>query len=427
MDSLFLTKLFEYFPELNEMKSKTREELIGLIQSTRKGNMRHIWYPNDRIFAFDVNNVLRKIHRTKWQILVKPFFKKTVPCADYRLKVTDGWTYTERFEQFLKFYSESIKNKSEELITIKREIQINFEQSIKFLKFILECIEGNNIQLYNKTIIPKNKLKNPNELLNKRDALVYTIDNTIEKTYREGKTKRLFMVSESNLQTCPSEIRKVILSGLGYYDYDIKNCHFTIAWQLLEDLLEPSEEEKDFCCNPYILGKPKKLCFPEIYKMVQDSAKYRFDLANEWCVSVSKAKEILTSLLNGGAQSWRSKCFKNIQTIVPEQERQHQNLILKSNIYKELKRECKDIKERLFYKFGKKYKTIKKKNFTSYLIQDNERKILDVIINNYSTELLMHDGWVLNQNIEPKILEQLIEDKTGFKVEIKRESLDFIL
>ena len=50
--------------------------------------------------------------------------------------------------------------------------------------------------------------------------------------YYEGQTGRVYSYGQTSIQTMKKEIRNLVLGGVGYWDYDVKNCHYTIMLEL---------------------------------------------------------------------------------------------------------------------------------------------------------------------------------------------------
>lgn len=56
-------------------------------------------------------------------------------------------------------------------------------------------------------------------------------DGRLALMYKERNTGRLYAVGRGNIQNTQKELRTMLLSGLGYYDYDMENAHFTLLGQ----------------------------------------------------------------------------------------------------------------------------------------------------------------------------------------------------
>ena len=50
-------------------------------------------------------------------------------------------------------------------------------------------------------------------------------DGNIGMMYKERNTGRLYGVGKGNIQNKQKELRTMLLSGMGYYDYDMENAH----------------------------------------------------------------------------------------------------------------------------------------------------------------------------------------------------------
>ena len=56
-------------------------------------------------------------------------------------------------------------------------------------------------------------------------------DGNIGMMYKERNTGRLYGVGKGNIQNKQKELRTMLLSGMGYYDYDMENARYTILGQ----------------------------------------------------------------------------------------------------------------------------------------------------------------------------------------------------
>jgi len=56
-------------------------------------------------------------------------------------------------------------------------------------------------------------------------------DGRLAVMYKERNTGRLYTIGYGGLQNIQRELRTMLLSGLGYFDYDMENAHYTILGQ----------------------------------------------------------------------------------------------------------------------------------------------------------------------------------------------------
>lgn len=437
LNNRFIQALEREFPELKKLKEHQQSKILDIIIMCMLGVYNHKLFNDDRTFSLDNHKILRKISRPNWEKIISPFFVLFTKCADYTEHITDAYKYSERMEIFLENYS--CKLSEQALPEVERQITINTKLALKSLNLINNLINNNNISEYNRIFKPNKRLNSTEQLKSRRDLFIILLENSITKEYKEATTGRLFQKSDANLQSCPGEIRKIFVSGLGNYDYDIQNCFYKIIYQLIRI---KEEEDEDHPIYKYKL-------YPEIDYLVNKPQEYREKLSDEWCVPVPTVKQILTSMLNGGAQNHKSDCFKNICP-VEELNYQYTRKILDSRRYKDIKKELKRIKEILTKRYVKNGETLKnvagkildlkmkkpgKKRNTSknkiitHIVQGIERNILDVVSEEYfyQMELKIHDGWILNKDIDTKEIESLIKSKTGFDVVIIKKSLNFDL
>ena len=98
--------------------------------------------------------------------------------------------------------------------------------------------------------------------------------------YKERNTGRLYGVGKGNIQNKQKELRTMLLSGMGYYDYDMENAHYNILEQY------------------YRMLSNKKL--KRIRQYVNNTKGIRYRLVKETGNNYRTIKQCLISLIYGG-------------------------------------------------------------------------------------------------------------------------------
>lgn len=402
----------------NDYSDKRINIIVDLIYRCYCGKQNHILYGKGELVFFLKAAQLRKISSRRWKELISPFFV-LVNTSFVVHDFTRAYKFTDELLMSLDLYdidSVKAKNNSE-----KNIIKINVDNGLRALILIQRLLKDNNYQSYNDVFEPKKRIKKASELRMKKFKLISLLSNTTQNIYEERNTGRLYLQSESNIQSCDTEIRRLLLSGMGYYDYDIENCHYSLLYQLLE-------REN---INMFL--------FPVLTRYVKSKNEFRETLSREFGVDVNKTKEILASLINSGAASFKSTCFAEM-----EYERVTKKII-SNHIFKRLKEELKNIKGIFFEKHvkngiftntvGKRLdiklksegvkRNTNKSKLMAYMLQGYERKILDAVTSKYSdiVVLKIHDGWVLKKDIPAEEIAETIRKETGFSVSISKEPL----
>jgi hypothetical protein len=98
--------------------------------------------------------------------------------------------------------------------------------------------------------------------------------------YSESPSGRLYCLGGANLQNAPRLVRKTALSGC--WDYDIQNCHFSIAAQL---------------------ARQAGLVCPVIENYMQNKAQVRNKIAQDAGISIDQTKKCLLACMYGARRS----------------------------------------------------------------------------------------------------------------------------
>ena len=404
-----------YFDELTKLNGHQINIILSIIINCFNGNYYHRGHLAKDYLVFSISSqLIKEIHQKKGLQFIKIFFDVHDESYSFhknkKYSKTKAFVFTKKLESILSIYE---KNNFEEIKQSiinnnkMNKIKINPERTGKAILHITDLYKMGNskaLEIYNDTYKPKEPLKagdifyySRNQLYFRRNKLMLICQDVNWQEYKESRTGRLFQVDTSNFQNLNSELRKVVLGGMGYYDYDIENCHYSLLLQILEK-------------NNINLTE-----FKVIRQYVRNKNKFRDNLSKEWNISTHLVKKILISLINGGAIKFGSLSFINL-------EKDTINKIFASDTYNKLKSELKKAKEYLL----KVYDTIPndiKTKLLAYILQGIESQILEVVDTKYKCILKIHDGWILDKNIPAIQISKFIEKETGFVLKIQKEEL----
>ena len=280
----------------------------------------------------------------------------------------------------------------------------------------------------------------------------------IGQTYKERNTGRLYASGFGSLQGMMREQRRILMGGLGYYEYDMTNAHYTILEQY------------------YRMLSGKKL--NRIRKYIKNTKGYRLRLENETGIEYQGIKQILISLIYGSGITHRHTFLNGrsepsgiYKTISKQTQNKNEIEKLWSNLvdhqividlhtevdiaYKLIRqswvetgsgkgRRMKNMFNKttgLMVDDGNEIRNKSKGQLLSHFLQGIESRILFGIMveEHYSFVMPHHDGWVSKFNWDTKKLNQLIQMDTrkmlydyngikgSFDIQIKKVEMTDIL
>ena len=315
----------------------------------------------------------------------------------------------------------------------------NIQSTIDMIRQIKDVgyIKGKNNNAWTRDLMNYS----PDELTNFRKSLLELRDITdsemlpkgkMYQHYYEGQTGRVYSTGQHSLQRMKKIIRDIVLGGVGYWDYDIQNCHYTIMNQL---------------GNDYGLRT-----FNSFDNYIKNKSKIRKSLSKELKVDVSIIKECIIAILYGCKKSvgdknkltellGRDKHLKLLQndwiTELFDDREDITNSIIDKTIrepkkYRWLK--LKGIKKQYFENCRNKRlnyldengKKTQNRFVLAHILQGIESKMLDICM---GVELgrvgvLIHDGFVTRGTIDEVKYSTAIENELGISVKFDKKKLD---
>lgn len=216
--------------------------------------------------------------------------------------------------------------------------------------------------------------------------------------YGKAKSGRLYGLGVT-LQNMHKEIRDAALSQQGLYDYDIENCQPTLFYHFY----------KGNVLDLYIKNK-------------KDMRK---DLS-EWVgVSEDLIKRCLIALFFGAQTNGYESSI--VEYLGAEKAKVFTECGLIKSLNKELKEARKAVldsergQKALGLLSAKDLKNMSYNQKIAHILQNFESQILNVWMQNYNLEVLMHDGANSYQDIDTQELSSLILKETGFKVSFSKK------
>ncbi len=253
--------------------------------------------------------------------------------------------------------------------------------------------------------------------------------------YKQVDSGRYYLHGDTNLQTIPKEMRKIVMGGMGYYDYDIENCHYVLLNQL----------------NKMYGGDT----LTYVKKYINDTEAFRNKIGSELGLSVGLSKKILLMIVYGGGLTVRHRYDKETggnkdsaiitdlkifydddNKLVDEAFDNIQNNKTIMGIYNDVK-SARDliladkdfyvtyrgdeyfknhINRRTLLYNGREKKS--KGSLLSHMLQGIESYILDIAYEEDNNIVMwQHDGWVSKTNIDTENMGEIISRKLQYHFE----------
>ena len=232
-------------------------------------------------------------------------------------------------------------------------------------------------------------------------------DGCVYQTYTESPSGRLY-ANNSNLQNCPSMLRKAALNG--QYDHDIINCHFSIFLSLAK------KHGNDAPQIEYYVAQREDL----LERLSEDTGEERSNLKTALLALVYGAGlqrgGALESLLIEGYEEFVNDLevislqneIRRVGRIIVDQDgeltqRGHLKNILGKSIP-------------MPYSFGQRL---------SHILQGYEALAMQKVLDRYEGEIsvLQHDGYTLQREVGLEDVQNEMRTEHGVEIEYKVEQL----
>ena len=184
------------------------------------------------------------------------------------LNKNNGTLLTHLFSDLYKYKTGRLsRGKVQKWIDIIESIGGDIEDGRRWSGERLIELHNSSLEIYNKMMLD------------------ITGDGSVGQTYKERNTGRLYAEGFGSLQGMMREQRRILMGGLGYYEYDMENAHYTILQQY------------------YKMLSNKKL--PRITKYISNTKGYRLRLEKETGNDYEVVKQVLISLIYGSGITHR--------------------------------------------------------------------------------------------------------------------------
>jgi len=332
----------------------------------------------------------------------------------------------DNIKMLLSIYSDLQKyykdNKKEIYINDGLEVLKDFGWDIENYKGnrkkIIEAIDRRLYDIINLITLTHNNAYNTDDILQ-----VYTIKDSGRFYIAQDKND-----TDTNLQNLPREIRKIVMGGLGYWEYDIENAHYNIVNQLYKGYTNKKLKYIDYYCNntkeirnrvAQDIGVSYKLSKELLLMLI-----YGANIFNEYKYDNVLKKKVYTDVIH------KIKDFtsgdKKAARIIHEEINKNKDLL---NIRNDLRKSQKIILEnskiinvrgieKIYNLNGRLTTTYKKAvkktkgQLLAHIIQGVESEVL-LAVHSEDNGMIMfhHDGWVSKNDIDVNRLQQIINAK----------------
>ena len=257
----------------------------------------------------------------------------------------------------------------------------------------------------------------------------------VYQIYFPADSGRVYTTGNTSIQQMNKIIRPIVMGGLGYWDYDIENCHFTLLKHIAKyyghkklDSIEEYLKNKSKIRKrlELLIGEPKHI-IKQILLAILYGASQQVRKDNDITELIGRKKqyELLNDAFIDKLYSDIKGLTKFIVDITERDRRKHPYLKLHGKtilyyeniLYKRLKAKGED---------GRK---IPNRKILAHILQGLEAKILDVIMGaiGNNMKVLIHDGFITDRFIEHKGLTKIVKDTLNIDVKFQSIPLSCVL
>jgi len=330
---------------------------------------------------------------------------------------------------------------------INNTTSVNFNNIQRCIDVIREIkdtgkIGSENLNKYTKPFLSKEM--NVEKLTEIRNSLTDLRDiadsealpkGKVYQIYYQGDSGRLYTTGNTSIQQMNNIIRPIVMGGLGYWDYDVENCHFT----LMKHIAEYYGYKKLDSVEDYIANKSKirdrlmKLLVEEKYiiKKILLSILYGSSKGirkgNAVTDLIGRNKQ---EILNG--DTFIDGLYNDIKGLTEfiinkTHDDKHKHPYLK--LYGKNKLYYENILRKKIYVVGEGGKKTPNRNILAHILQGLEFKIIDVMMSKVGQDMkvLIHDGFILQRFVEHKELTEIVKEKLGIELKLQSIPLDCVL
>ena len=257
----------------------------------------------------------------------------------------------------------------------------------------------------------------------------------VYQIYYEVDSGRVYTTGNTSIQQMNRIIRPIVMGGLGYWDYDIENCHFTLLKHIAKyygykklDSIEEYLKNKSKIRNrlQLLIGEEKHIV-KQILLAILYGASQQIRKGNDITELIGRKKqhELLDDAFIDKLYSDINGLTKFIVDITERQRDRHPYLKLygKTVLYYE------NIRHKRLKVKGENGKKVPNRKILAHILQGLESKILDVIMGTVGGDIkvLIHDGFITDRFIEHKELIKIVKDTLNIDVKFQSIPLSCVL
>jgi hypothetical protein len=257
----------------------------------------------------------------------------------------------------------------------------------------------------------------------------------VVQLYWETDTGRVYTQGNTSLQQMYRDIREIVMGGLGYWDYDISNCHYTLLQQIGGYYGIKTGDSFNYYINnkkqirtdlAFRLNVDVKIIKSVIIAIMYGASRFVDDACKiTKYLGHKKHRELNDDPFIDGLFKDRDKLTNQIISITEQERNKHHFLKLKGKT----KQYYQNIRnKKLFvYEDGKK---VTKRRVLAHMLQGLESKMLDICLGkgrNKQIKLLIHDGFISDGVLNEQDMINDIIQGTGISVEFDKKPLNCVL
>ena len=330
---------------------------------------------------------------------------------------------------------------------INNTTSVNFNNIQRCIDVIREIkdtgkIGGENLNKYTKPFLSKEM--NVEKLTEIRNSLTDLRDiadsealpkGKVYQIYYQGDSGRLYTTGNTSIQQMNNIIRPIVMGGLGYWDYDVENCHFTLMKHIAEYYgYKKLDSIEEYLVNKSVIRKRLSLLVGEeihIIKQILLSILYGSSR------TIRKGNAV-TDLVGGKKQTelnddaFIDKLYKDIKgltefivdiTTTATNKHPYLQIYGKKTLY------YVNIMNKRLAVIDENGRKIAGRRILAHILQGLEVKILDVIMGHIGKDMkvLIHDGFILQRFVEHKELSKIVKDNLGIELKFQSIPLECVL
>ena len=257
----------------------------------------------------------------------------------------------------------------------------------------------------------------------------------VYQIYYEADSGRVYTHGNTSIQQMKKIIRPIVMGGLGYWDYDIENCHFTLlkhiakyyGYKKLDSIEEYLKNKSKIRKRLELLIDEPKRIVKQILLAILYGASQQVRKENDITELIGRKKqyELNEDAFVDKLYSDIKGLTKHIVDITERERDKHPYLRIygKTILYYE------NIRHKRLKAKGENGKKIPNRKILAHILQGLESKILDVIMGSIGRDIkvLIHDGFITDRFIEHKELIKIVKETLNIDVKFQSVPLSCVL